>query len=73
LEPGDAIRAMACHETEDAHCIGWLVQQCGPGNNLALRLQIMRCENADQVQVFGLQHESFEDTLPTQRPDRPNG
>lgn len=26
--------AMACHETHDAHCMGWLVNQIGPGNNI---------------------------------------
>jgi hypothetical protein len=57
-------RAMACHETHDAHCIGWLWHQLGPGNNLALRFQMMSCENADGMRVVGPQHQRFEDTLP---------
>ena len=56
--------AFACHETEDAHCIGWLVNQVGRGNNIALRLQMMTCENRNEIQTFGEQHETFEDTLP---------
>lgn len=28
----DTGRAMACHETDEAHCMGWLSNQLGPGN-----------------------------------------
>lgn len=59
------LRVMACHETHDAHCIGWLVNQIGPGNNIALRIQMMNCTNADRVRLAGEQHETFEDTLPS--------
>lgn len=65
--PGDfrgSGRAMACHETHDAHCIGWLVHQLGRGNNIALRIQMMSCENASKIRLRGEQHERFEDTLP---------
>lgn len=55
---------MACHETEDAHCIGWLVNQLGPGNNIALRLAMRACENITAVKLLGAQHATFEDTLP---------
>ena len=61
---GGAIHVMACHETDDAHCLGWLVHQCGPGNNIALRMKMMSCENAGEVELVGEQHETFEDTLP---------
>lgn len=58
-EPG-ALRtsgkAMACHETHDAHCIGWLVHQLGPGNNIALRIRIRSCLNADRIRLRGEQH-----------------
>ena len=57
-------RAMACHETHDAHCIGWLVNQLGPGNNIGLRMRMMRCENGKSIRLRGDQHECFEDTLP---------
>ena len=56
--------AFACHETDDAHCVGWLKHQLGRGNNIALRLQMMTCENAREMETFGEQHETFEDTLP---------
>jgi hypothetical protein len=58
-------QVMACHETDDAHCIGWLENQLGVGNNIALRISMMSCENAGEFQTFGEQHECFEDTLPT--------
>ncbi len=69
--PGDisglltaSIQIMACHETHDAHCIGWLVNQLGPGNNIALRIQMMGCENVREIRTFGEQHATFSDTLP---------
>jgi len=56
--------AMACHETHDAHCVGWLANQLGPGNNIPLRLRMLSCENGDRIRLRGEQHETFEDTLP---------
>ena len=64
LRLGSDFRTMACHETHDAHCIGWLVNQAGPGNNIGLRLRLMSCENAGAITLHGEQHETFEDTLP---------
>lgn len=58
------LRAMACHETHDAHCVGWLSNQLGPGNNIPLRFAMMDCENLSKVRLKGEQHECFEDTLP---------
>ena len=60
----DTGHAMACHETDDAHCIGWLVNQIGPGNNIGLRIRMMTCSNARQIKLRGEQHQRFEDTLP---------
>lgn len=60
----DVIRVMACHETHDAHCIGWLINQVGPGNNIALRLRMTDCENAAKIRLRGKQHDTFENTLP---------
>jgi hypothetical protein len=57
-------RAMACHETHDAHCVGWLINQLGTGNNLGLRMRMLSCENGDEVQAIGEQYDRFEDTLP---------
>lgn len=58
------MRAMACHETENAYCVGWLVNQAGIGNNIALRLRLMSCENGHQVRTIGEQHLTLGDTLP---------
>lgn len=58
------LRAMACHETHDAHCLGWLMHQLGHGNNLALRISAIGCENIREVELRGEQHETFEDTIP---------
>ena len=58
---------MACHEHasgDEVHCIGWLVNQLGPGNNIPLRLRMMSCENAGFVKTDGPQHRTFADTLP---------
>lgn len=58
---------MACHEHspgDEAHCVGWLMNQLGPGNNIGLRLKMLSCENIGIVQLDGPQHERFEDTLP---------
>ena len=57
-------RVMACHETENAHCVGWLHNQLGVGNNLGLRLTMLNCENIGKLEVIGEQHENFEQTLP---------
>ena len=58
------VAAMACHETHDAHCLGWLMNQIGVGNNIGLRIQMMNCENASKIRLKGEQHATFEDTLP---------
>jgi hypothetical protein len=57
-------KVMACHETADSHCIGWLVNQLGPGNNIGMRMQMMECENSSKIETVGEQHETFEETLP---------
>ncbi|HPA02579.1 MAG TPA: DUF6283 family protein [Chiayiivirga sp.] len=64
-EPGAPLRVMACHETEDAHCVGWLHHQLGRGNNLALRLRMRSCTNAGRLRLSGAQHQTFEDTPPS--------
>lgn len=61
------LRLMACHEHpegDEAHCIGWLMNQLGPGNNIALRFQILTCGNAGKIRLDGPQHKRFEDTFP---------
>lgn len=58
------LHAMACHELGDAHCIGWLMNQVGPGNNISLRIRMMSCSNAAAMRLRGAQHRTFEETLP---------
>lgn len=58
--------AMACHESlpgKERECVGWVVQQLGPGNNIPLRIQAMDGRYKD-FRTEGPQHERFEDTLP---------
>jgi hypothetical protein len=57
---------MACHETHNAHCIGWLHNQLGKGNNIALRISMMNCENISDIKIQGKQHNNFDETLPKQ-------
>lgn len=62
-------KAMSCHEhhsDEQVFCVGWLWNQLGVGNNIALRMQMIHCENADMIEVVGEQHKHFRDTLPTE-------
>lgn len=61
-------RVMACHELHEAHCVGWLAHQLGPGNNIALRLQMRNCTNAKAIRLRGEQHQTFEDTIPKGTP-----
>ncbi len=64
---GGALRMMACHETpvgRELPCVGWLVRQLGPGNNIALRLAVVTGRIDANVETVGEQHETLEDTLP---------
>ena len=57
---GGTLRIMACHESpvgEEMHCVGWLVNQIGEGNNIPLRIEMMKCENAKDIQLVGEQHQ----------------
>ena len=57
---------MACHHSKEndmEHCVGWLHNQLGAGNNIMLRLKMRNCENLD-LKVIGKQHNNFKDTLP---------
>lgn len=69
LRFGGTQHVMACHESkpeDETHCIGWLHQQLGVGNNIGLRLQMLSYD-LSEVEVFGPQHQRFEDTLPQRR------
>lgn len=59
-----ALFIMACHEEHTAHCVGWLLNQLGDGNNIALRIDLRNCENLEDARTVGPQHQTFEETLP---------
>jgi hypothetical protein len=70
LNLGGTLRLMSCHEStpsEEIPCVGWLVNQLGPGNNIGLRLAAMSGRVDTDVELVGEQHECFEDTLPENR------
>lgn len=68
--PGELLStgsAMACHHSkgnDKMYCIGWLHNQLGIGNNIPLRIKMLRCDNISDIKVVGDQHVKFEDTLP---------
>lgn len=67
LNIGSPLHMMACHEYpvgKEVPCVGWLMHQLGPGNNIALRISMRDCDNLRDVELDGPQHESFEETLP---------
>lgn len=64
VDPFAPINVFACHETDEAYCVGWLSNQLGAGNNIGLRLRMLDCENVGRLRLRGEQHERFEDTLP---------
>lgn len=77
-EPGalnflNTVPAMACHETHETHCIGWLFHQLGRGNNIPLRLKMITCTNRKEMQIVGDQHPNFESTLPRIQKEKTNG
>jgi len=67
---GGGVQAMACHESppgREVSCVGWLANQLGPGNNLALRLMAMSGKVDTNYELVGEQHKRFEDTLPRKK------
>ena len=66
---GSCQRVMACHYSkpgEEFACAGWLYNQLGVGNNIAVRLAVA-IGRMPVPEIDGDQHESFEDTLPKKR------
>jgi hypothetical protein len=62
---GSTVRSMACHESgvgAESPCIGWVYNQLGTGNNIALRM-LARDGRYAGLKIVGKQHETFEDTL----------
>jgi len=60
------IHVMACHHSKEGnedYCVGWLMNQLGPGNNIMLRFKMLNYDLSG-IRLIGEQHECFEDTLP---------
>lgn len=60
-----SMHMMACHESmpgEEQPCVGWVVNQLGPGNNLGLRM-LARDGRYALYEVDGEQHPTLEATL----------
>lgn len=67
LRFGGPLHIFTCHQTAGGAqlpCVGWLVNQLGPGNNILLRLRVAAGQLDANVETVGKQHERFEDTLP---------
>lgn len=62
LDSLDNNHVMVCHETHNAHCVGYLYNQLGVGNNIGLRFK-MRDYDLSEMEISGDQHEIFEDTI----------
>jgi hypothetical protein len=65
--PMGPLRVFACHESSvgrELPCVGWLENQLGEGNNIALRLAVSMGRIDANVRTVGEQHTRFEDTLP---------
>lgn len=63
---GQPLEFMACHETprgRERPCVGWLENQLGAGNNIALRMWASK-NLREELELAGEQHETFEGTLP---------
>jgi hypothetical protein len=66
LNLGGVMKVMACHHStgkDEMYCVGWLYNQLGVGNNIGLRIRMMKCENLRDLKVYGAQHETFEETI----------
>lgn len=67
IPTSSVMKVMACHHSDgndEMYCVGWLNHQLGIGNNIGLRLKMLKCENIGEIKVYGEQHIKFEDTLP---------
>ncbi len=56
------LRSMACHETKPGRerpCVGWVANQLGPGNNIALRMRAITTGEFADIRLVGEQHESI--------------
>jgi hypothetical protein len=71
VSPGQ-VRAMACHYSpvgKERPCAGWVHNQLGTGNSIAVRLAVITGE-MPVPEVDGPQHETFDATLPKRKTRR---
>lgn len=69
------LRLMACHESpgEESRrqsfvCVGWLDNQLGVGNNIALRLRALSDPSLQiKYKLVGEQHATLQDTIPKEK------
>lgn len=62
----ERLQIMACHYSEvgsEYPCAGWLANQLGVGNNIPVRLAVIR-RRLPYPEIDGEQHATFDDTLP---------
>jgi hypothetical protein len=64
LNGDEPTHVFTCHDTDEAHCVGWLHNQLGRGSNVVQRIAMSACTNAHRIRIDGPQHPTFEDTLP---------
>lgn len=59
---------MGCHKfpNDSQPCIGWLLHEAGPGNNIGIRLMLSCVDNANELETFGPQHKSIKDFFKTE-------
>ena len=66
LHPQSINRIMSCHETDihdECPCVGWVFNQI-KNDNIVLRMILFNDPDYQNLEVYGEQHETFEDTIP---------
>ncbi len=58
-----AITTMTCHKSIKSMCVGWLHNQLGLGGNIPLRIQMMFYSNVREIEIYGEQKDTFEETF----------
>ncbi len=67
LEFSAEFHVFGCHQSKvgaEIPCVGWMANQLGPGNNIALRLACASGNMDADFDLVGEQHQTFEETLP---------
>jgi hypothetical protein len=62
----ESLRIMACHFSEfgdEQTCVGWMHNQLGEGNNIALRIQALSEDWDHNYELVGDQVNNFDETF----------